>query len=568
MGRVMSTTEFDPSQASCPLWKLIAPNLPCTLPPSPCSLPGCSIPAPLTCAGCQKTSYCSKEHQKKDWTNHRKVCSPFKIAQKSGVGRHLVATRDIQPGEVIFEEVPVTAGPKQYTPPVCLGCHKLVSLTGYRCSKCEWPMCDEKCEKRPIHRGECSIFAQSKLKPTSLKRKNGMEMEPDMEIEHPIYECVTPLRVCLAMNLRPDNWKVVEKMETHRETRQLMENSLHNQHNIVTFLLQHAKLADKIPGVTAEHITRANDVLDVNAFEIRGSFHSIRGLYPLTAMMNASCSPNTQNSIDADWVCRVRAAKKIKKGEEICDTYTATLCNTQYRRKNLKASKYFDCCCSRCADPTELGSHFSTLLCRIRGCGGYVVSQDPLNNDAHWKCLKCNIEMPGGDVQAEQEEWEEKIENAPKDAKTQMKLLEKLKLLYHPNHNMCVDIQFNLVPLLGLSKDSNLIAEAEYKLELVENIIELMDKVLPGLFRMRGMFLAEQYSTKLFLLRSKLETKEISKSVFVRRLAGFRTILVEAKTILEFEPQGSIEAARLESVNNFLSQLDQVVGEAGRILAE
>ena len=196
------------------------------------------------------------------------------------------------------------------------------------------------------------------------------------------------------------------------------------------------------------------------------------------------------------------------------------------------------------------------------------MSKDPLNYSANWKCLKCNTEMSGTDVQAEQEEWEEKIENAAKNVETQKKLLEELLLIFHPNHNMCVDVQFNLVPLLGMNRANDLIAEAEKKLELVKNIIELMDKVIPGMFRMRGMFLAELYTTNLFLLRSKLESKEISKSTFVRRLAGFRTTLVEARTILEFEPPGSIEAARLESVNNFLAQLDQVVGEAGRILAE
>ena len=36
------------------------------------------------------------------------------------------------------------------------------------------------------------------------------------------------------------------------------------------------------------------DVLDVNAFEIRGLDFSIRGVYPLTAMMNSVCNPNTQ----------------------------------------------------------------------------------------------------------------------------------------------------------------------------------------------------------------------------------------------------------------------------------
>ncbi len=87
-------------------------------------------------------------------------------------------------------------------------------------------------------------------------------------------------------------------------------------------------------------------------------FCSIRGVYPLTAMMNSSCSPNTQNCIGEDFTCRVRAARPIRKGEEILSTYTLTLAGTQYRRKHLRESKYFECRCSRCADPTELGSHF------------------------------------------------------------------------------------------------------------------------------------------------------------------------------------------------------------------
>ena len=34
------------------------------------------------------------------------------------------------------------------------------------------------------------------------------------------------------------SWNLVEKLETHREERQMEENSLHNQHNIVNFLLE------------------------------------------------------------------------------------------------------------------------------------------------------------------------------------------------------------------------------------------------------------------------------------------------------------------------------------------
>jgi hypothetical protein len=45
-----------------------------------------------------------------------------------------------------------------------------------------------------------------------------------------------------------DSLKILTDLSP-REERQLEENSLHNQHNVVTFLLNHVKLADHIPRI-------------------------------------------------------------------------------------------------------------------------------------------------------------------------------------------------------------------------------------------------------------------------------------------------------------------------------
>ncbi len=84
------------------------------------------------------------------------------------IPRYVVATRDLSPGEVIMQESPVTAGPKQFTPPVCLGCYSpdvIVTASSeseeasFRvCSRCEWPICSEECEQAPIHKLECSYL--------------------------------------------------------------------------------------------------------------------------------------------------------------------------------------------------------------------------------------------------------------------------------------------------------------------------------------------------------------------------------------------------------------------------
>ncbi len=202
---------------------------------------------------------------------------------------------------------------------------------------------------------ECPYLSECKYKPKfRVGNADGEECASPPNC-HPIYECVTPLRCLLIRDLVPDNWRVVALMEQHTQRRAQEECYNVNQTNTVNFVRRFILGEDN---VTPEEINAAVDVLDVNAFEIRSRNFSIRGVYPLTAMMNSVCSPNTQNCIDSDFTCRVRASRNIAKGEEVTTSYTLTLANTAYRQRHLKESKYFACRCSRCEDPTELGSDF------------------------------------------------------------------------------------------------------------------------------------------------------------------------------------------------------------------
>jgi len=60
----------------------------------------------LSCV-CGQVSYCDKECQTKDWTNHKSSCPPYTIREIPGMGRGLFATRKIKPGEIILEERPL-----------------------------------------------------------------------------------------------------------------------------------------------------------------------------------------------------------------------------------------------------------------------------------------------------------------------------------------------------------------------------------------------------------------------------------------------------------------------------
>lgn len=48
---------------------------------------------------------------------------------------------------------------------------------------------------------------------------------------------------------------------------------------------------------------------------------------------------------------------RIPKDKPIYASYTFTLSTTNMRQRHLEKSKYFNCNCDRCLDPTEMGTH-------------------------------------------------------------------------------------------------------------------------------------------------------------------------------------------------------------------
>lgn len=84
----------------------------------------------------------------------------------------------------------------------------------------------------------------------------------------------------------------------------------------------------------------------------------------------------------------------ISIGELITTNYTNTLWGTLKRRLHLKRVKNFDCTCKRCKDPTEFGMYIGAGNCPkcFNGTNDVmpkVISTDPMNNEAMWKCEKC-----------------------------------------------------------------------------------------------------------------------------------------------------------------------------------
>ena len=99
-------------------------------------------------------------------------------------------------------------------------------------------------------------------------------------------------------------------------------------------------------GINNNSVTATEELRPLN-----GTMPSLRGLYPLAAMMNHACTPNTRHAYDENQHMIVRAAVKIPVGTEITNSYTALLWGSPVRRHHLLHTKHFLCECPRCADP-------------------------------------------------------------------------------------------------------------------------------------------------------------------------------------------------------------------------
>ncbi len=89
----------------------------------------CLVPASNKCDFCtDDVYYCCQEHYKlhRSLNDGQLQCNPFVIKSADNVGRFMVATRDIHPGETIFEDKAIAVGPAECSV-LCLDCNRKVS---------------------------------------------------------------------------------------------------------------------------------------------------------------------------------------------------------------------------------------------------------------------------------------------------------------------------------------------------------------------------------------------------------------------------------------------------------
>ena len=153
------------------------------------------------------------------------------------------------------------------------------------------------------------------------------------------------------------------------------------------------------------------------------------------------------------------------------------------RTSKLQKNWYFKCTCQRCSDPTELGSHLSSLLCP-KCDNGYLTQVSPLDPESPWKCsihsflyTKENVENLIVDLKKHLFS----VGSGGTSTKQMEDVLDMFSTFLHPNHHLMMITKRNIislysqVPLKSVTKRDFLRIK-----ELCEESIEVLGKVDPG----------------------------------------------------------------------------------------
>ncbi|EFN78851.1 SET domain-containing protein SmydA-8 [Harpegnathos saltator] len=397
--------------------------------------PVCGKDATLKCGNCRREFYCDKSHQSRDWPRHKSLCCAWEIGQDPQLGRHLLAARDLAPGDVILSEVPLAWGPSIHARDqrLCVGCGKQCAEIDARCGKCRWPVCRLDCEgltDKKRHQPECALLAHIRIIPRC--------------------DVLLVIRMLILWRTKSKRWTSLTNLQSHEDSRGPGTEAYEEVMSISQYLEPIVAMVPCCKSV----LPKICGLIDVNALETMPPEGSV-AIYENMSLLEHSCMANTRHSFRLDDKGRpritVNAITFIKKGEHLSTMYTHALWSTRARREHLLATKYFSCRCERCADPTELGAHLGSLQCPCKN--GLMLADDPLNPDTEWSCTACPGTVTSAEVAQLSDKLEEEVTGVMRKATahTLSDLLSRLTVLLHPGHQHCVSVSHSLIQLLSPS---------------------------------------------------------------------------------------------------------------------
>ncbi|XP_053685897.1 SET domain-containing protein SmydA-8 [Sabethes cyaneus] len=466
---------------------------------------------------------------------------PYIVKYSDVYGRYLVASRSLSAGEKIIEVEPLAIGPWAESDPVCLGCHKPFKKNCriVRCTECSWRICTENCS------GLAPNKTHKRLECKPLKEHNVAKLQETCTSQQLklMYEAIFALRCLLLKQADPERYAQLLEMDPLNSVRQGITSLWkRNQEVIVRRIRDEWNFLE----FTEEEIHTICGIIEVNSFQIGQSDVHARALYPEAFYIMHDCTPNTTHTDDPETgVLSIRLTKSLKVNDPITLSYSYTLQGTLKRRQHLRDSKFFWCQCKRCADPTEFGTHCSTLKCSKCSIG-LVLSTNPLDQDANWKCQSCSNTTTAANIVHLLDKLFTEVDAIDgNSAELYEKFIKKHSHILHDNHYLFLSAKHSLCQLYGkvsgfLIHEMSL-QQIEQKETLCRDLLAVVDKYEPGLSRLRGVIMYELHAPVMVQAKHLFEAHQINTSQLKRKLAEVLQLLKQSAEILLFEPAGTPE---------------------------
>ncbi|XP_055372635.1 SET domain-containing protein SmydA-8 isoform X2 [Condylostylus longicornis] len=485
---------------------------------------------------------------------------PYEIKFSDIMGRYLVASRHLNPGELIIQEEPLAVGPCSDSDPVCLGCYHPIEFpfldSQFKCPGCRWPLCSAECpgiyHDNGHNKFECKLYKEKNIADLVYACKG-----KDVRF---LYEVILPLRCLLLKLWNVEKWKTLQKMEHHNDIRKKIP-SLWNRNQEV--IVNQLKLSWKINDFTEDEIHTICGVIEVNCFEIGQLGAKARATYPSAFLLSHDCKPNTTHTDNPqNFALTIRVTQSLSRGDPITLSYAYTFQGTLRRREHLQEGKFFWCCCDRCKDPTELGTYASALKCP-KCKNGTVLTENPLEQHADWNCNKCDYSASGKSVSAMLEKLFKELDKLdPHDILAYEDFLNKYCNVLTKDHYLNVSAKYSLCQLYGRS-EGYLIHEMpmqllERKEQYCRDVLRIVDILEPGLSRLRGVIMYELHAPIMIQTTKKFEMKLINTGELRKRLKKVIELLEESYKILSLEPDGSNEWQMALAAKDALKRIGNV----------
>ena len=354
-----------------------------------------------------------------------------------------------------------------------------------------------------------------------------------------MYSAVAPIRMLSVMRNSPDTWEMVDNLMDHLEARRKEKKWDFVRDNVLPLIVERCGY-----DVKPEVIERIVGIFRTNSVKwekrLEDGFRPVgHALCPLFSVLCHSCVNNTRYTQTQAGEMIVRAVVGIKAGEEVTTQYRGPNTGNILRRPDFPTNWMFECECPRCLDPTELGTHASTIRCPA--CEQPSMTPASSAMESPWVCGECGHGLAMAEVRdivlrlefdldtfsyaASPPEWE--------------LLLERFQAGLHDNHYICMKTKRILLQIYGARDGwrlNQLTKEQLYrKIALCRNYIDIFSRLEPGFRVWKGRLLEELLGPLTMSLAQAQEEGKMTKMEYLLKYKEIMKMLREAAQCRQFE---------------------------------